>query len=113
MTKFVFIAVIAVLAAVLYSIPSHSSEKDEAARGMQNPGGQAQDKRKSSRERTVQQRERDRTKIQVPPSTPPAAAPATPPAVIPPMEGRSPSPRSKQGGQSPAGVRARFFLVGL
>ena len=77
MTKFVFVAVIAVLAFALYSIPSHS--KDEpGAKGIQNPAGQAQDERKPAR--TAQKKT---NKIVNPAETP--KVPETPKASLPPQ----------------------------
>jgi hypothetical protein len=73
MTKFVFIAVIAVLAFALYSIPSHSKDEGATAPGakpMQNSNGQIQDQRKPDRARTAQRKPGERTKIQTPPEPP-------------------------------------------
>jgi len=68
MTKFVFAAVIAVLAFALYSIPSHSKDEGMPAKGAgaapaPAPGasGQIQEPRKAERSRTAQ-RKTERTK---------------------------------------------------
>jgi hypothetical protein len=74
MTKFVFVAVLAVLAAVLYSIPAQSAGKGNggapshganaspagspspSAKAQQNSNGQFQDERKFGRERAAEKK---------------------------------------------------------
>ena len=76
MTKFVFIAVIAVLAFALYSIPSHSAGKGDgpshganatpsgspepSSKAMQNSNGQFQDERKFGKDRAATKKKPER-----------------------------------------------------
>ena len=83
MTKFVFIAVIAVLAFALYSIPSHSAD-DPSAKAMQNSKDRAATKKKPERAaRAPSQPEAPRSIVA---PQPPTAQPVSPPpaTIVPP-----------------------------
>ena len=73
MTKVVFFAVIVILAAVLYSLPSHAGDKNgngaPNAKAQENSNGQYQSERKFGMERaTARKSEKSKTKTAVPPA---------------------------------------------